>query len=349
MISFAKSIMAYETALRAAFGDALVVDDLDRKHKKMRKSPFQFLRGTCWRWAEAAPMLCPDLFASPAVLSVGDAHAGNFGLWRDAQQRLVWGVNDYDEAALLPYPLDLVRLVTSVALASPDGSVRQIAQQALEGYRDGLRDPSPFILERDHLALRDAFTASDDERADFWDEIREAPPAPNVPPAYADALRAVLPAPDLAVKIAARSAGTGSLGRPRFVASGDYRGGPIAVEVKAVLPSCWATGATPGLAQRAAHGPARSPDPLLHYGATLSVRRLAPNSRKIEFDALDRQLREALVGAMARDLAAVHVADLPGAERIERDLAKRPGDWLAKAAKTVRTWTQAEYDAYRSR
>ena len=46
---------------------------------------------------------------------VGDLHVENFGTWRDVEGRLVWGVNDFDEAYALPYTNDLVRLVASVA------------------------------------------------------------------------------------------------------------------------------------------------------------------------------------------------------------------------------------------
>ena len=56
---------------------------------------------------------------APRVLSVGDLHLENFGTWRDADGRLAWGVNDFDEAAVMPYVLDLVRLATSIQLA-PD-------------------------------------------------------------------------------------------------------------------------------------------------------------------------------------------------------------------------------------
>jgi len=36
------------------------------------------------------------------VLAVGDLHVENFGTWRDAEGRLIWGVNDFDEAWRLP-------------------------------------------------------------------------------------------------------------------------------------------------------------------------------------------------------------------------------------------------------
>jgi uncharacterized protein (DUF2252 family) len=37
--------------------------------------------------------------------------------------RLVWGVNDFDEACRLPYTNDLVRLATSVTMASHANSI----------------------------------------------------------------------------------------------------------------------------------------------------------------------------------------------------------------------------------
>ncbi len=78
-LSIKASVARYEAFLRQALGNDLVKDDLDEKHTKMRKSPFQFLRATCWRWAETAPLLCPDLAEAPNVLAIGDAHIENFG------------------------------------------------------------------------------------------------------------------------------------------------------------------------------------------------------------------------------------------------------------------------------
>ena len=211
----AASIAAYEAWMRAELGDELVAADLKRKHKRMREHPFLFLRATCWRWAEAAPILCPELMDAPTAPSVGDAHAGNFGLWRDAGSRLVWGVNDFDEAARLPWCLDLVRLCASVALAVPDPGPRAVAGAVLEGYARAIAAPKPFVLERDNLWLRDAFAADDAHRAEFWTELQSTPPAREVPDTIRAALTAALPEPGLVVKISARAAGAGSLGRDR--------------------------------------------------------------------------------------------------------------------------------------
>src|SRR5579883_363864 len=87
--------------------------DLELKHEAMRSAPFPFLRATYYRWAQVWPEICADAAHAPQVLAVGDLHVENFGTWRDIEGRLIWGVNDFDEAAPLPYTNDLVRLAAS--------------------------------------------------------------------------------------------------------------------------------------------------------------------------------------------------------------------------------------------
>src|ERR1700733_15780888 len=82
---------------------AIVEADLRLKHQRMCESPFSFLRATFYRWMQLWPEGCPALDKAPRVLSVGDLHIENFGTWRDVEGRLIWGVNDFDEAAVLPF------------------------------------------------------------------------------------------------------------------------------------------------------------------------------------------------------------------------------------------------------
>lgn len=346
MIAFSASIAAYEDGLRQIFKSAFREHDLKVKHEKMREDAFLFLRGTCWRWAEAAPELCPELMTAPEVGSVGDAHAGNFGLWRDSEGRLVWGVNDYDEAAVLPYALDLVRLGTSYMIANDRLSAGEVADPLLEAYRAALEKPQAFVLERENLWLRDAFASKDDSREEFWTELEAAEPE-TAPDGYEAELKAGL-GPVEHLKIAPRVAGVGSLGRPRFVACGLMRGGPAAREVKGRAPSCWGATQDQGLPARLAGGRWRSPDPHLNYGPGLVHRRLAPNSRKIKFADLKERDAIPFIRAMAADLAAVHIGEGPGPEAIFTDLHTRPDEWLRDAARTVAEWTMKEFDAYRS-
>src|SRR5215213_9242304 len=116
---FKKSIEEYERWLGAQLDRDLWKKDLRLKHERMLESPFVFLRATYWRWAEAILTICDGLDNAPSVGAVGDIHLENYGVWRDREGRLVWGVNDFDEAADMPYTLDLVRLATSAILSHP--------------------------------------------------------------------------------------------------------------------------------------------------------------------------------------------------------------------------------------
>ena len=102
---------AYEAWMRVHI--AIVAADIKLKHELMAAAPFPFLRATFYRWAQIWHEVCPDLAATPVLLAIGDLHVENFGTWRDAEGRLVWGINDFDEAASMPYAIDLVRLSTS--------------------------------------------------------------------------------------------------------------------------------------------------------------------------------------------------------------------------------------------
>src|SRR6266478_6066030 len=95
----------------------LIPADLRLKHQRMAENPFSFFRATFYRWVQVWPQICPELATAPLVLGVGDLHVENFGTWRDQEGRLVWGVNDFDEAFDLPYTNDLVRLALSAHLA----------------------------------------------------------------------------------------------------------------------------------------------------------------------------------------------------------------------------------------
>jgi uncharacterized protein (DUF2252 family) len=103
----------------------------------MADALFPFLRATFYRWMQLWPEVCPDLAKAPRLLAVGDLHVENFGTWRDVEGRLVWGVNDFDEAAVFPYTLDLVRLATSAALAAAEGHLHLKQKDACAAIMDG--------------------------------------------------------------------------------------------------------------------------------------------------------------------------------------------------------------------
>src|SRR6185369_7600827 len=105
-------------------------------------------------WAQQWTTLCSDLIDAPKVLSVADLHIENFGTWRDLEGRLIWGVNDVDEAYPLPYTSDLTRLATSAALLQSSGlrvSIARACDAIMLGYMNGLtKGPRPFVLAEKH-------------------------------------------------------------------------------------------------------------------------------------------------------------------------------------------------------
>src|ERR1700758_2929229 len=138
---------------------SIVRGDLVLKHRMMAEAVFPFLRSTFYRWAQWWPLICPELARAPQVLAVGDLHIENFGTWRDIEGRLIWGVNDFDEAWPAAYTVDMVRLVASAYLAIQENHLavsRKLVRQAMEqGYRDSLaKGGGPFILAEHHRWLR---------------------------------------------------------------------------------------------------------------------------------------------------------------------------------------------------
>jgi len=386
-MNIVKSVERYDTWLRKQLKDEFVKKDLKKKHKKMAADPFQFLRATYWRWAETILDICPGIGASPNVLAVGDIHVENFGTWCDAEGRLIWGVNDFDEAARMPYQIDVVRLAASAVLADVPGiSDNRICASILEGYREGIADPKPFVLDREHTVLRDKFVVTQDERTKFWAkfdpaEIEKAPPK-NVKPVtdkklplqHVKALRHARPDRSVEFDYYARTAGTGSLGRPRFFGTGRWQGDLIVRESKAMVRSGWTLahgGARSLRCVEIASGQYRSPDPTYQLRGHVLVRRLSPNDFKIETpqnEATDKAAKTAdqenptpversdlvdagVLHAMGCDIAAIHRGTHDG-KAITADLKRRKGDWLSdtveKATKGVQgdfaEW-KAHYDA----
>src|SRR5271156_4372311 len=168
-----KATKKYEDWLR--FHIRIVEPDLRFKHEQMAASLFPFFRATFYRWLQIWPEECADLAKVPHILSVGDLHVENFGTWRDTEGRLVWGVNDFDEANVFPYTMDLVRLATSALLAAQeqrlDMKPKESAAAILDGYEPPMTEGGrPFVLSESHEWLR-AFAESNlRDPVVFWEK-----------------------------------------------------------------------------------------------------------------------------------------------------------------------------------
>ena len=324
----------------------LVPADLALKHRLMAADVFSFLRATFYRWAEQWPEVCPELAGAPAVLAVGDLHVENFGTWRDAEGRLIWGVNDFDETAALPYTQDLVRLATSALIAVEESRLTLSARGACEaivaGYTESMSEGgAAAVLAERYRWLRDLAVARLKDQRPFWEHLRSLPVAASRTDAGARRLlAAALPPGALGVRLVHRQAGLGSLGRLRLVALADWHGGMIAREAKPLAPSAWLWGRHERL-RGARYGElidsaVRVPDPFLQVRGQWLIRRLAPDCSRIELASLPKGHDEQrLMWMMGWETANMHLGTPGERRRILKDLGKRKGNWLTSSAERM--------------
>jgi len=345
---------AYETFLHAHLP---VVDaDLEFKHKQMSAALFPFLRATFYRWSEIFRESCADLAQAPELLAVGDLHVENFGTWRDQEGRLTWGINDFDEAQTMPYTIDLVRLATSALLAAQEAKLpfafEEICAAILTGYSEWLeKGGRPFVLEEEHGWLRVLATGALRDPVAFaakMDKLKTAEP----PKAVTDLLSAHLPKGAVVKRFAARTAGLGSLGRPRYVALAEFSGGQVVREAKATLPSAWnwsmGQNDAPLRCQEIVNKAVRCADPCLSFEKGWAIRRLAPHCSRVELTDLPHRTDDLkLAKVMGRETANVHLGSPDAIAAVKKDLAKRSPKWLFLAATAMADATRKDWGAWK--
>ncbi len=108
---------------------------------RMLESPFAFFRG-------AAAVMAQDLsrakVSGHTVMACGDAHLANFGFFASPERRLVFDLNDFDEAFPAPWEWDIKRLAASIWLNGRNGShteeeCRSATLACVRGYREAFR------------------------------------------------------------------------------------------------------------------------------------------------------------------------------------------------------------------
>lgn len=238
---------------------ALAPADRAEKLAKLRSSPFVFFRGTAflgWRDLASDPRL-GRFGGVPATQTwiTGDLHPENFGTFGLPGGGVSYGLNDFDEALVADYQLDLWRLATGVELAGRElGASSKARRKALErlaeAYLDALarcagpgnqreQDPalSEGVLQGELDRFRDEVAADESRKALLKEWTRKVasqrvldlrlddlePADPSELLALRQGLRGyVRRAPQAAryfqIKSVARriQAGTGSLGSARF-------------------------------------------------------------------------------------------------------------------------------------
>lgn len=185
-----------------AFGELLAADPaaFRVKFRKMAASAFAFYRGT-------AGLFYHDLTAeigfgprrggpylderTSRVWIHGDLHAENFGTYMDANGRLIFNVNDFDEAYVGPFTWDLKRFAASVALigyakALSDDQITELVTVYAAAYRERIHalatgaksdEVPPFTLDTAEGplldVLRDARSLTRFGLLDSMTEIRD--------------------------------------------------------------------------------------------------------------------------------------------------------------------------------
>ena len=334
--------------------------ELDYKHEMMAADTFSFLRATFYRWAELAPQVLPELAEGVRVLAVGDLHVENYGTWRDADGRLVWGINDFDEACRMPFTFDLVRLATSAGLAAAEGhlniDLKQSCAAIIAGYTGALRAGGrPMVLaERDRWLRKMASGRLRDPVA-FWARMQALPTARGwLPPNLKPLLVRRLPSGANSVRFVRRRSGLGSLGRERLVAIADWHGSAVAHEAKALAPSAWEWAHKDHAGGRIlyldlAASAVRCPDPLSEVREGWLVRRLSPDCSRIELDSLPVQRDEGrLLRAMGWEAGNIHLGTRGAGKAILADLKRRKSAWLREAATTMGRLVRDDWKEWRA-
>jgi Uncharacterized protein conserved in bacteria (DUF2252) len=355
-----ESTAGFEAWLRGQLADRGKCDAaaLMGKHAAMRKEgAHAFLRGTFYRWAQLWQEVRDG---GSKVAAAGDTHVENFGTWRDREGRLVWGVNDFDEACELPWTSDLVRLGVSAMLALQKLenftlSADDACDAILDGYAQAVTsgDATPLVLAEKHSVLREfalkLILSKPPEK--FWKKKEEKLEAPqNMPGDARTALNANLLDGSLKVEFLQPKPGDppgmGSRGKRRFYALAMWKGAKILREAKPVVPSAmaWAKAddAGPGLAEMLI-APRRCPDPFQKIQGKWVVRRLAADSSKIELEDLagvgaDQDMERKVFESMGAEIGNLHLGSISAAKlRGELDARGADAKWLRKTAKD---WTK---------
>ena len=352
-----KATRKYEKWLASSI--PVVPADLEKKHELMNAGPFPFFRATYYRWAQQWLKICADLENAPRVLAIGDLHVENFGTWRDIEGRLIWGVNDFDEAARLPYTNDLARLATSAHLAIESHGLHSTARDAcdaiLAGYTSCLETGGQaFVLAENHSWLRSIALGELRDPVKYWDKMSAWPRShERVPGIVRRQIERLLPDAGIRYRVVHRIAGLGSLGRRRFVALGLWRGAYVAREAKQLTAPAtgWARQDGPvGLlyGEMLARS-VRCPDPFVGVRGGWIFRRLAPDCSRIELASLAGQRDEAqLFHAMGWETANVHIGSRKAAKILD-DVRGRPKGWLHDAARAGGKSVLADWQNWRNR
>jgi uncharacterized protein (DUF2252 family) len=175
--------------VREAFAPLMRADPVAfrAKYRKMALDPHAFYRGSACLFYNDVTRESDDWSRHGAerIWIHGDLHVENFGTYLNSDGRLIFDVNDFDEAYLGPFVWDLQRFAASLALvgwqkALPEDAVRKLIGRYLRSYLSqvdhyaGTEEDDDFALNLENaegpvlVALERARAL---RRADLLDEV----------------------------------------------------------------------------------------------------------------------------------------------------------------------------------
>lgn len=128
-------------------------DERKMKYKKMAVSAFYFMRGSYELFCARCAGSWKD---DPALVTwgAGDMHCANLGARLISEGEISYGLNDFDEGAVIDFRYDLLRLASSVILLAKENGLsmrqgRRAAGRLTEAYYARLQ----VLNKRPHLAM----------------------------------------------------------------------------------------------------------------------------------------------------------------------------------------------------
>ncbi|MEI7679205.1 MAG: DUF2252 family protein [Betaproteobacteria bacterium] len=248
-------------------------DRLKRKFALIRQDPFAFFRGTCHLFYATLPR-APVFTGAPAVLACGDLHVENFGTYKGDNRLVYFDLNDFDEAALAPFTLELVRFAASVRVAAAHlklsaPQAAKLCRTFVETYTGSIADGKARWIERSTAdgIVRDLLRSLEqrnrtellDKRTELVKSVRHLriDNVHSLAATGADRARINTMLKRFAtttahpqffrlLDIARRVAGNGSLGVERYVLLVEGKGSPAGnylLDLKLAVPSAFAPAA----------------------------------------------------------------------------------------------------------
>jgi uncharacterized protein (DUF2252 family) len=326
----------------------------EHKLERMSVSPLAYLRG-------AAPLFYRVLAESPELAEgpggkgwlCGDAHLENFGAFRTAAKKsdegddaaVVFDINDFDEATIGPWRIDVLRLTTSLLLGGRELGANgrrsiELSHVLLENYVRQACHPSKMppapppiaalldkVKRRSHRVLLAERTEMIGDLRRFtrgarYDELPKklARAARLAFASYAERLETAAPRECFEVlDVAFRIAGTGSLGSLRIAVLTRGKGGRDGAwlfdmkEEGRPSPSSFILEPRMKPAKRVLTAmraclerPPRMIGATKLNGSSMFVRRLAPQEDKLSLGSIRDEHLEGLAGHLGALLGRAH-------------------------------------------